>query len=281
MPTLNDYRDREHHSFSSINQFINICSLQYAFQRLYKVPKAFTPVSLVFGGIFHRVMEWVSLSRREETVKPADAAALFMDLWSRGLKEEQDIKYDDGMKPHDYAQQGGDMVACAVEHLDPEERVVGVNEVFAVPLMGSDGTVSEKPLVGEIDLVVERGAGRTLVDYKTAGRRWPREQAAKSLQPTVYVYAYQQQHGLAVPFRFDVVVKNKTPVYEQHVTQRTADDFNRLAVLTKRIESMIEAGHFLPSEQGFYCAGCPYQDACKAWHRNQGRTVSLPGRRAA
>jgi Holliday junction resolvase-like predicted endonuclease len=275
MPTLNDYRDREHHSYSSINQFVNICSLQYAFQRIYRVPKAFTPVSLIFGGVFHRVMEWVSLTRKEAKVKPGDASALFIDLWNRSIKEESDIQYDEGMTPQDCAQQGCDMVACAVNHLDPEERVIGVNEVFAVPIMGADGTSSEKPLVGEIDLVVEKEHQRTLVDFKTAGRRWPKEQAIKSLQPTVYVYAYQQQHGQPVPFRFDVVVKNKTPVFEQHSTHRTQDDFNRLAVLTRRMESMIQAEHFLPNEQSFYCAGCPYQEACKAWHRNQARTISM------
>lgn len=275
MPTLNDYRDREHHSFSSINQFVNICSLQYAFQRIYRVPKAFSPVSLVFGSIFHRVMEWVSLSRKETTVKPGDASTLFIDLWNRGIHEEDNIKYDEDLKPNDYAQQGSDIVACAVQHLDPEEQVIAVNEVFAVPIVGSDGVASEKPLVGEIDLVVEKNAQRTIVDYKTAARRWPKEQANKSLQPTAYEYAYLQQHGQTVPFRFDVLVKNKTAVQEQHVTVRTPDDFNRLAVLTRRMESMIEAEHFLPNEQSFYCAGCPYQDACSAWHRNQARTISL------
>ena len=75
MPTLNDYRDREHHSFSSINQFINSCSLQYAFQRIYRAPKAFTPVSLIFGSVFHRVMEWVSLSRREEPLEAHEKGA--------------------------------------------------------------------------------------------------------------------------------------------------------------------------------------------------------------
>ena len=275
MPTLNDYRDREHHSFSSINQFVNICSLQYAFQRIYRVPKAFTPVSLVFGGIFHRVLEWVSLTRQEQTVNANEASALFIDLWKRDMKDAENVKLDEGTKPSDYAQQGADLVACAVEHIDPEEGVLAVNEAFAVPLITPDGSVSEKPLIGEIDLIVQKEGKKTLVDYKTAARRWPKEQASKSLQPTVYTYAYQQQHGPAVPFRFDVLVKNKTPVYEQHVTERSQDDFDRLAALVQRMEKMIEAEHFLPNEQSYFCAGCPFQEPCKAWHRNQDKTISV------
>jgi TPP-dependent indolepyruvate ferredoxin oxidoreductase alpha subunit len=71
--------------------------------------------------------------------------------------------------------------------------------------------------------------------------------------------------------RFDVVVKNKTPVVEQHVTTRTQDQFDRMVGLVKVAERMIQAEHFLPSEQGFYCAGCPHQEACRAWHRGAAR----------
>ena len=71
--------------------------------------------------------------------------------------------------------------------------------------------------------------------------------------------------------RFDVVVKNKTPVVEQHVTMRTQDQFDRMVELVKQAEKMIAAEHFLPSEQGFYCSGCPHQEACRAWHRSTAR----------
>jgi hypothetical protein len=37
--------------------------------------------------------------------------------------------------------------------------------------------------------------------------------------------------------------------------------------LVKLVERAIQAEVFLPSEQGFYCGGCPHQEACKAWHR--------------
>jgi hypothetical protein len=74
--------------------------------------------------------------------------------------------------------------------------------------------------------------------------------------------------------RFDVVVKNKTPVVEQHVTTRTVDQFHRMIELIKRVEDMIAAEHWLPNEQGFYCGGCSHQGACKAWHR-QASSVSV------
>ena len=36
MGTLDQYRDREHWSYSALNQYLNVCSLQYFFDRIAK-----------------------------------------------------------------------------------------------------------------------------------------------------------------------------------------------------------------------------------------------------
>ncbi|MDA1257858.1 MAG: PD-(D/E)XK nuclease family protein [Chloroflexi bacterium] len=272
MSTLAEYRSREHWSYSAINQFVNICSLQFFFDRIAKLPKAFTPLSLSFGSAYHRALEWVHLTRKEGAIpKAVEIRDLFADIWGRQLEEDRDIRFDEGEDAESCRARGMDMVAVYVEQIDPEERVVSVNEAFAVPLVDSAGNVLDKPLVGELDLVVDNN-GVTISDMKTSARRWPKGQADKSLQPTAYLYAYELLHGVEVPFRFEVVVKNKTPVVEHHVTERTTDQFHRMVELVKVAESMIAAEHFLPSEQGFYCAGCPHQTACGAWHRERATT---------
>ena len=275
MATLNDYRDREHWSFSALNQFLNICSLQFAFDRIYKLEKTFTPVSLAFGSAFHRVLEWAALLRKEaKTPQENDARDLFRDLWSRQVQEDANIRFDDEITADTCSAQGADLVAAYLKAVDPEEQVLAVNEAFAVPLVDAQGSVLEKPLVGEIDCRVARGGRTTIVDWKSSARRWPKDQADKSLQPTVYLYAYRQLYAQEAPMRFEVVVKNKTPVCEQHVTTRTQDQFDRMVELVKQAEKMIAVEHFLPSEQGFYCSGCPHQEACRTWHRQTAR-VSL------
>lgn len=276
MATLNDYRSREHWSFSAINSFVNICSLQYAFDRVYRLPKAFTPVSLSFGSAFHRTLEWISLVRKEGR-HPAEGEArdVFRDLWSRQVKEDTNIQFDEEITEDTCSAQGADLVAAYLNAADPEEQVVAISEAFAVPLVDAQGEVLEKPLVGELDLVVHKGGVTTIVDWKTSARRWPKGQADKSLQPTAYLYAHDKLHGENVPMRFDVVVKNKTPVVEQYVTTRNQDQFHRMVELVKTVERMIAAEHFLPNEQSFYCGGCPHQAACKTWHRDRARTVSL------
>jgi len=268
--TLDDLRDREHFSYSSINQFFFICSLQWAFQRVYDVKAAFTPVTLAFGSAFHRVMEFVATQRHEGTApKKSDAADLFQDLWSRQIAEDGNIRFDEDITKDFCSQQGRDMIGCVVDSIDPEEQVLEVNEVFAVPVDGN-----ERPLIGELDCVVKKNDKRYIVDWKTAARRWPKDKADKDLQPTAILYAYEQTHGILPEFRFDVVVKNKTPVMEQHVTSRNTDHFKRLTHLIQLMDKMVKAEHFFPNEQSFYCNGCPYGETCKAWHKQQNRVIT-------
>lgn len=272
MGTLTDYRERPHWSFSALNQFFNICSLQYAFDKIYRLPKAFTPLPLSFGSAFHRVMEWAALTRMQgQTPMAAEASDLFQTLWGRQQEEDANIKYDEGEDSDTCAAQGRSMCACIVGAADPEEMVLSVSEAFCVPLTCADGESLETPLTGEIDCAVEKGGARTLVDWKTSGRRWPKDKAAKDWQPTAFVNGYRLKHGLVPEFRFDVVVKNKTPVFEQHMTTRSADDFVRFAEYARLAESMIAAEHFCPNEQGFYCGGCPHQEPCRNWHRQRTR----------
>ena len=272
MATLDDYRDREHWSFSAINQFLNICSLQFAFDRIYRLPKTFTPISLSFGSAFHRAMEWVALTRKDgHQPKEAEARDLFRDLWARQVQEDTTIRFDEEITEDTCSTQGADLVAAYLQAVDPDEQVISVNEAFAVPMIDAHGRVLEKPLVGELDCRVRKNGATVIVDWKTSARRWPKDQADKSLQPTVYAYAERQLHNEDVAVRFDVVVKNKAPVVEQHVTRRRQDQFNRMVELVKRIEGMIAAEHWLPNEQGFYCGGCPHQQACRSWHRQAGR----------
>lgn len=127
------------------------------------------------------------------------------------------------------------LIRCALEHLEPDEEVLAVNEAFCVPLYRPDGTALDDPLAGEIDQVVCIGERIVLTDWKTASRRWSKDQARNSLQATAYLAAYRTLYPAmeaksgGMDFRFDVMVKNKTPVFETHLTTRIDEDFARLS----------------------------------------------------
>ena len=86
--SLSNYRDRPHWSYSALNQLLNICSLQYYFEKIEKLQRPFTPVSLVFGSAYHRVMEHIAAHRMEGKLPAAkDVRDLFRTAWERQQAE--------------------------------------------------------------------------------------------------------------------------------------------------------------------------------------------------
>lgn len=278
MTTLQDYRDREHWSYSSLSEILSICSLRWAFQRLYRLVPEFKPASMSFGSAFHRALEWVAHLRREgKQPKDAEASDLFDELWRRQLDEDREVKFDEESNAETCAVQGREMVACFVRETDPEERVLRVNQAFCVPLVDAGGNTLQKPLVGEMDCLVEKNTETLVIDWKTSSKRWSPNMVHRHMQPCAYLLAAQVDPSPrpVTAFRFDIVVKNKTPVLERHTTTRTGDQMHRFVELVKLADRMVEHEVFVPNEQGFYCNGCGFLSACKNWHRTRARLISV------
>jgi len=277
--TLSDLRaDREHWSYSSINQFVNICSLQWAFQRLYNIKPEFTPVSLSYGSAIHRALEWINLKRMEKAqVQEKEVGDLFADVWQRQQAEDENIRFDEDANADALRDQGRGLATCYLQNVDPEEEILSVNQAFAVPIIDAHGAVLDKPLIGEFDTVVRKDGKKMIVDWKTSATRWPKGKPHRAMQPTVYLYASNVSHnvGPRAEFRYDIIVKNKSPVFEQHITKRNQDQFNRMTEKVKMAESIIASEHFTPNDEGMYCKSCPYQSACKSWHRDYARVVTV------
>ncbi len=268
--SLNNYRDRPHWSYSSLNQLLNICSLQWMFEKVEKLPRHFTPISLAFGCAYHRVMEFIAAHRMDGNLPTAkDTRDLFHTVWKRAQTEGLPLEKTDDT-PEQLAEQGAGLVDAYLHQIDPAERVVDFNRAFAVPVGQSD-----KPLIGEIDCVVEAAGDIELVDWKTSARRWPKDQADKSLQPTVYLYGAEQfRPGAGCDrFRFDVGLKTKKPVIERNFTTRSPEDFLRLERMVETADRIVAQEIFYPSEQSFACGGCAFQEPCKAWHRQAARST--------
>lgn len=258
--TLQELRQRPHWSFSSLNSLLNICSLQWYFQKVAKLKPKHTSVNLVAGSVYHRTLDQVYLARKLEMPLTIDEAKeLYTEDWRRSSKDEP-IKYGkldaDGIE-----KQGRGLIEVAWNNIDDSEKVLQVSEVFCVPVI-HDGKFMSKPLVGEFDLVVEKDGQPLVVDWKTSATRWNPAKAHKSLQATAYAMAYQQKHGVNPDVRFDVSVKNKTPVHEKHVTSRSPDSWKLLGLLTAKAELIVDQELFYPSLDSFACGDCPFKQAC-------------------
>jgi putative RecB family exonuclease len=282
MPSLAELRKRPHWSFSALNTFLNTCSLQWAFRYVWKLPSVSTPAALVFGGVFHSACTFAFRARlagRDLPVTPA--LDLFGDLFAQECRTaEVPVAFREDETSDTLIHQGQGMLQALLT--DPAcrgDRILAVGETFCVPLPDG-GSAEPKPLIGEYDLVVQDTGGCTIVDWKTAARRWPEGKADSDLQPTCYLYARSFSERTPTRFRFDVVTKTLTPTVTHLVTVRDEDRFLRLEALLEVVSGMIRAEHFLPSEQSWSCSDCQYSEACAAWHRNRAR-VSVTVSRAA
>lgn len=277
MSTITELRtQRERYwSQSRIGLFL-MCSLKYAFSYVYRVKPEFTAAALPLGSATHRTLEMLALTRMEaRPMSREDCRDLFADVWQRQLEEDENVRFGEGEDAGTVLKQGMEVIGTFRDSVDASEEVLAVSEAMAVPLVDAAGVVLPDPLIGELDLLVRTGDGRKLiVDWKTSGQRWPtgkngnKGKADQEVQPTALVYAYRQTHGELVGFRYDIVVKNKTPVMQQIETTRCEDDFYRLVEIVKAIEVAVQAEAFVP-QPGFMCAACQYSGACTRWHRER------------
>lgn len=277
---LSELRKKPHWSFSSLNGLINICSLQWFFRYIEKRESESTPVQLLFGSAFHKAAEWIARWRMDNEYTGSDEA---MDVFSEAWLWECRAAEKLSMTKEEFEAlntTGRKMIECFNREWT-EANVVAVSKAFSVELPGAS-----KPLIGEIDLIIRETNGRhTLIDWKTAARKWPVSKADKDLQATCFMFAYEQSvigyNAEQHQFRYDVMTKTKEPSYTQNITTRCKDDFLRLSQLVSTVEKLIKADAFLPSEQGFFCGGCQYASACKAWHKKQARCISVSEKIAA
>jgi CRISPR/Cas system-associated exonuclease Cas4 (RecB family) len=273
-PSLAELRRQPHWSFSRINALVNYCSLAWAFRYVHRLKPRFTPVSLVFGSAFHSALAFHAtrrLHRQEVTV--ADCQEVFADLLAENCRRDASpVRFGEGETIDTLVTQGQRMLATYLASLDPEEEIEAVSMPFSVPLIDASGTRLDKPLIGEYDLVVRKGGVRTIVDWKTSARRWPKGKADTDLQVTCYLWAEKQLGHDDTQFRFDVVTKTKEPTCERHHATRTPENFTQLGELVRVLERIIANDCFLPRHGSWECGSCPYATACKGWHRERGRT---------
>ena len=268
---------RPHWSVSQLNQFLNICSLQYWFGRVAKIDKETLSANLLFGSAVHETISCIyGHMRSGSSLTPPQAADAFAADWELRVKLAQvPVAYSGKDSYESLLNKGQVMIQHFMEKLDPQERVVSVDQRFNVPLIAPDGRALEKPLLGYFDLVVQRPSKeRVVVDFKTASKRYTDTKIDNDLQSVGYAYAASLLFDQAeVDFEWRVLLKTKAPDFETYSTSLSRPDFERFAWLAQVVEHAVNAKAYLPNTQSFYCTTCPYRQACRDWHRGRTKTT--------
>src|SRR5207244_3613593 len=120
------------------------------------------------------------------------------------------------------------------EEIQPR-KVEAVEYPFAIPLSDpNSGESLDVSLVGVVDLIESDEEGNLIIaELKTSSKRYADSQGENQLDGLIYAYAMNQlgfnTSGADTLIRYDVLVKTKSPAFQQIYFNKTPQDYGRLA----------------------------------------------------
>jgi putative RecB family exonuclease len=261
---ISELRHQPHLSASGINDYLE-CGLLYKFSRIDKRQPESHSDSLILGRAIHRVLaDFYHYLQAGTRIAQKHLEEAFDHHWEELAYGRGDIQYKPGKSYHTYRDEGKELLAAFNRELPQEDcKILGVEQVFTCEL--ENLTV---PLVGIFDLVLEDPAGTiTIVDHKTASKAYTLADANQNLQMTIYHLAAQTngyaQHDILL--RLDVLIKTKTPKFEQYYTARGNWEEQKTIKKIAAVWEGISKGVFVPNDTSWKCQGCGFKTACREW----------------
>jgi len=209
-------------------------------------------VALVLGGAVHEAIE-VYYRTIAETGEPASVALLldaYSDSWNRDLESGLPVRSKDLGADREM---GLSLVRTFHDQVPRPADVVAVEQAFALPLVDPDsGLMLDRLLVGAIDAIVVDHEGReVLVESKTAGRRWSRDQLDYDPQVSIYQMAVREMGIATNPvLRYDFLLKLKSPCLESAEVTRGPNLEREALVVIAQVLRAVDAGIHYPFARG-------------------------------
>jgi len=269
---LKDLKKDLHISNSQIGTYQG-CSLKYFFHYVEKRPVVSSSIAFSFGSAVHAALDLyysgIKNGKKEklEVVIDCFKTCLILDLADTKIP----IAYTKNMPDQESAiAMGSSMLEDFYKQVDLSGyEILGVELALSAPLYTEMGESTDFNLVGIIDLLLKNKNGDLLlVDNKTAARSMTQSTADEDTQMTAYSYLLAANKYIFptanVECRFDVLVKTKTPKFQQVYTIRTREERKRLAKVANIVLAGIDARIFYP-QTSWMCTGCGYAEACSEW----------------
>lgn len=262
---INSLRSSPHLSASAINLYSD-CSLAYKFRYVDKLDSEFLPEAMVLGSSIHDALAqfYMGLLTGEKLTLEELKDVFKVSLHQRARQDTIPVQYKPNRSFPALLMEGDGLLEAFFTKLDVSDfTILAVEEAFSFTMPGLD-----IPIIGVYDLVLEDPSGViTIVDHKTAAKAYSTRDLNDNFQATVYSMA-ARANGLAhreLLFRFDCLIKTKTPKFEIVYTSRTQEDGIRASRKIMAVWEGIEKGVFIPNTGSWKCSGCGYQSACEQW----------------
>lgn len=244
------------------------CPLAFRLRYLDGIRAPTSPAAFV-GKMVHSLLEQFFRHRQLEiTLSVDELARRLARQWGQAAVDEQ-VVFKKRDQEDACRKQVQKLVAAYVAQIPADEpRPTLVEAELKAPLVdpvtGQDLGI---PLVGILDLVLDRGDGPTIVDFKTSSRAGRPLAITHELQLTAYAYLFRHVSGLPeAGLEIHSLAKTKAPRVGRHANPRRDNrHFRRLfAVIHAYLDDM-ESRRFV-MRPGWGCGGCEFRDRqCARW----------------
>jgi len=251
----------DHLSASQIQSYLD-CSLKYKFNYIDRLPKPFRASGLALGSAFHAAAEWLhnKWSNGNDVSLESVWDIFEADWYAQSLEP---ILYKNEETENEVLNLGRNLISVYFNHA-PRNEVVHTELPFQLPVTNIEtGEVLDITLKGIIDKIE---VGDVVVDLKTWGRMISQHDLECNLQLSAYAYAYWMMYKKFPHLRFDVLLKTKTPRYEQMETERVLEDCVIFFNICREVYVSIQKEVFIPNPS-WKCQGCEYRDQCWFWYK--------------
>jgi putative RecB family exonuclease len=253
-------------SKSQIQTYL-ICPRKFYFQYVMGAMPEFLPASLPFGTALHAAVAAFYRELKETGTKPELAPVVreFEIEWEKATAGQR-LSFKGKTSIESHLELGRVLVQRFYEDIQPR-KIEAIEYPFAVPL--SDPNTGEKldvSLVGVIDLIESDDEGNLFIaELKTSSKRYAESQGENQLDGLIYAYAMKQlgfcTTNAETLIRYDVLVKTKSPAFQQIYFNKTPDDLGRLARWIQEVLQAIEHESFFPTF-GWACQNCQFRKRC-------------------
>src|SRR3989442_8893069 len=242
-----------------------ICPRKFYFQYVVALPWEFVPASLPFGTSLHEAVAFF-YSGFKNGMKPEIefVISVFERTWDEETKDRPigfALSSKDSMRGLGIA-----LLRQFYEAIQPR-NIEAIELPFSVPLYDPDGGKKlEYVLVGKIDLIESDEEGNLIIaELKTSSKRYADSQGENQLDGLIYAYAMHKlgfrTTGVETLIRYDVLVKTKSPAFQQIYFNKTPQDYGRLARWIQEVLQAIDRESFFPNF-GWACQNCQFRSRC-------------------
>ena len=264
--SLKQLRTGLHFSASALKSFL-MCPWKFRLQYVEGAVPEFRPSAMVLGRAVHQALAEYHLAVQAKRPCPETRVLEHLDaaMDSEG-KGKIPIRFKDGEGLDGLRKTGKGLVEVYVKQAE-FRKIVAIEQPFRASLIDPrTGEELEPKLVGVFDLIEKDEEGNvSVVEIKTAARKWSAGQIDLDLQTSLYSEAVVQAglvpEGQEARIEYRVLVKNKTPVLDRQFAVTTPGDRKMAVTIAVDALNAIERDSFYRNPS-WACSGCSFRKQC-------------------